>query len=258
MASVSTQSPWISGVRPHLLGRMQFSFLVGTTWFFSIFQLLFCFWCSFNTSKLLLLQLRYTGSPRELKVFIIELLSWAEPQNCLGIEYTERNQGFSAWNWVVDRHLGIHLTEQAKSGLKNNDKHLSCINLDIFILQQVNSRGKKRSRGVIREKHIWSKWFQKKILFSVITVKGVQISAIILLNRAQQCLHFTWEEISVFIISAHSITPPPTSNLDSDVFTYWSLQIANHPLAVLICTFYCSQNETALAGEWTVKTEKWD
>lgn len=61
------------------------------------------------------------------------------------MEYTDRNQGFSAWNWdwVLDKHLGIHLTEQAKSGLKNNNKNLSCINLDIFILQQVNSRGKK-------------------------------------------------------------------------------------------------------------------
>lgn len=64
------------------------------------------------------------------------------------MEYIDRNQGSSAaWNWEVDKHLGIHLTEQAKSGLKNNDKHLPCINLDIFILQQVNSRGKKDQEG---------------------------------------------------------------------------------------------------------------
>lgn len=69
------------------------------------------------------------------------------PKIVFGMEYTDRKQGFSAWNWEVDKHLGIHVTEPAKSGLKNNDKHLSCIHLDIFILQQVNSRGRKDQEG---------------------------------------------------------------------------------------------------------------
>lgn len=94
---------------------------------------------------------------------------------------------------------------------------------------------------------------EEKVLSSLITVRGAQISAISLLNRAQQRLHSTWEEISISIISVHSITSSllcsPPQNLESDELSYWCLQITDHPSAVLIHAFhtYYSQNETALA-----------
>lgn len=112
----------------------------------------------------------------------------------------------------------------------------------------------------IKEKRIWCWWFLKnKILSSLIAVKGVQISAISLLNRAQKCLHFTWEEISASITSVHSITPSllcsPTQNFASDEFSYWCLQITNHPLAALIHAFHTSysQNKTG----WCMDCEDW-
>lgn len=94
---------------------------------------------------------------------------------------------------MVEEHLGIQLSEPAKSGLKNNDKNLTCINLYVFILQQVNSGEKKKiKRGDKGKAHLMLVISEKKNkLFSVIAVKGVQISAGVSLNRAQQCLHFT-------------------------------------------------------------------
>lgn len=61
---------------------------------------------------------------------------------------TDRNQEFlpDPDTDIAEKHFRIHLPQPAKTGLRNNDKNLTCINLYIFILPQVNSEKKDQER----------------------------------------------------------------------------------------------------------------
>lgn len=114
---------------------------------------------------------KYAGSLRKLKAFIPSCCHGQNPwwslmrMGCIGT-----NQGAPAWNrdWTVNEHLWIYLPKPVISGLKKNDKKSYLHEFIHFYPPAGQQPTKKKIREMIREKHIWCWWFQKKknIIFS--------------------------------------------------------------------------------------------
>lgn len=100
---------------------------------------------------------------------------------------------------------------------------------------------------------------EEKVLSSLIAVRGAQISAISLLNRAQQRLHSTWEEISISIISVHSFFTTLFSTPELGIRWIVLLMFANYwsPIGSIDpCISHLLQSEWDSTGwciEWRLK-----